>query len=375
MKPNVSVISQAAKRNNISLSDIANSIFGNRAEEFIDFLKNPHNINFIIKYKDLSKIANKLHIPFGYLFLEKLPKENLKIAQLRRKNLDLPMSNILKESIKNSEYKQLWHRDYLIAKGQKANFVKKYNNKEEIIKTIKNITKFNELPKDSRKAIYQLSNNLQEKNILVFIASSIDRKFKNKNIDIEDCRGYCIYDSYTPVIFLNNTDSYSAKIFTILHELAHILYGESSIITNDNQDEKMEKLCNEIAGEILIPTKFILGKWDKNKEIEENIEAIKKECLASKEAIATKAVNLKIISNEKYDEYKKNLNIALDKKPFTRNSKLKISRMIIKENSENFTKAILTQTLNNNLDFNSALRYLGIEKMEYFNLIRKELKI
>lgn len=97
--------------------------------------------------------------------------------------------------------------------------------------------------------------------------------------------------------------------------------------------------------------------------------------MASKEAIATKAVNLKIISKEKYEQYKENLNISLDKKPFIRNSKLKISRMIIKENSENFTKAIITQTLNNNLDFNSALRYLGIEKMEYFNLIRKELKI
>lgn len=276
MKPNISIISQAAKRNNVSLDDMASSIFGNRAEQFIDFLKNPHNINFIIKYKDLSKIANKLHIPFGYLFLEKLPKENLKIAQLRRKNLDLPMSNILKESIKNSEYKQLWYRDYLILKGQKANFLKKYNDKDEIIKIIKNITKFNELPKDSIRAIHQLLNNLQENNILIFIASSIDKKFKNKNIDIEDCRGYCIYDSYTPVIFLNNADSYFAKIFTILHELAHILYGESSIITNDNQDEKMEKLCNEIAGEILIPTKFILDKWDKNKEIEENVEAIKK---------------------------------------------------------------------------------------------------
>lgn len=121
---------------------------------------------------------------------------------------------------------------------------------------------------------------------------------KNKKIEVQDCRGYCLYDSYAPVIFLNNADSYRAKIFTILHELAHILYGENGITTSNNQNSKIEKLCNEIAGEIVIPKSLILQKWNKGLEIIENIEFIQKECLASKEAIATKAINLKLISQK-----------------------------------------------------------------------------
>lgn len=374
MTPSVNIINQALIRNNLSLEYIAGSIFGNEADEFIDFMKKPNSSNLHITYKHLSQIAEKLYIPFGYLFLDELPKENAKIPELRRKNLDLPISHTLKESIKNSEYKQMWYRDYLISIGEKENFTKKYSNKDDIIKYIKQLTYFELLPKDHYKAIQKLINNLQSNNFLIFVASSIDRK-KNTKITIDDCRGYCLYDSYAPVIFLNNEDSYRGKIFTILHELAHILYGENGIITSKNQHSKMEKFCNDIASEILIPQKFILEKWNKNLTINENIEFIEKECLASKEAIVTKAINLKIISKKEYNEYREYLSTLYNKKFFARNSKHKIPRRIIKENSANFARAIVIQTLNNNMDFNTAMNYLGIKEMDYFNDIRKELKI
>lgn len=374
MTPSASVITQALERNNLSLEHIANSVFGSGARDFITFVKNPNNSTLNIKYKDLSKIASKLQIPFGYLFLEKLPQENIKIPELRRKNLDLPISNALKESVKNSEYKQLWYRDYLISVGEKENFTQKYNNKNDIVESIKNLVLFESLPKDPYKAMQKLIDRLQNNNFLIFIASSIDRK-KGTKIEIEDCRGYCLYDSYTPIIFLNNADSYRGKIFTILHELAHILCGENGITTNDNQHSKIEKFCNEIASEILIPKKFILEKWDKNLKINENAEFIEKECLASKEAIATKAINLKIISKKDYDEYREYLTNLPKKKFFARNDKHKTPRRIIKENSANFARAIVTQTLNNNLDFNTAMDYLGIKEMKHFDNIRKELKI
>lgn len=374
MTPSVNIINQALTRNNLSLEYIAGSIFGNEADKFIDFMKKPNSSSLHITYKHLSQIAEKLYIPFGYLFLDELPKENAKIPELRRKNLDLPISHILKESIKNSEYKQMWYRDYLISIGEKENFIRKYSNKYDIIKYIKQLTHFELLPKDPYKAIQKLINSLQSNNFLVFVASSINRK-KNTKIAIDDCRGYCLYDSYAPVIFLNNEDSYRGKIFTILHELAHILYGKNGIITNKNQHSKMEKFCNDIASEILIPQKFILEKWNKNLIINENIEFIEKGCLASREAIATKAINLKIISKKEYNEYRKYLSTLYNKKFFARNSKHKIPRRIIKENSVNFARAIVIQTLNNNIDFNTAMNYLGIKEMDYFNDIKKELKI
>lgn len=85
--PSAIVINEAAKRNNILLDDLADSIFKEKANDFLKFIQSPsQNISLNFDYKTLLKIAENLHIPFGYLFLESLPKENQKVAELRRKN-------------------------------------------------------------------------------------------------------------------------------------------------------------------------------------------------------------------------------------------------------------------------------------------------
>lgn len=111
-------------RNNIALENLAHSIFENNANTFLQFLKNPQS-KLDITYSQLSSLADKLQIPFGYLFLDKLPKENIKIAELRRKNPHHSISSTLKESIKISEYKQIWYRDYLMDIGEKPKYEKK----------------------------------------------------------------------------------------------------------------------------------------------------------------------------------------------------------------------------------------------------------
>ena len=69
------------------------------------------------------------------------------------------------------------------------------------------------------------------------------------------------------------------------------------------------------------------------------------------------------------------LQIAHIKKYFSPHNEHKIPRRIIKENSENFTRAIIAQTLNNNLDFSTAMGYLGIKEMKHFSSAKKELGI
>lgn len=51
----------------------------------------------------------------------------------------------------------------------------------------------------------------------------------------------------------------------------------------------------------------------------------------------------------------------------------KVFRTIIKENSKNFVEAIISQTYNNKLDFKTAMEYLGIKKMKYFQGMQKEI--
>ncbi|WP_297811969.1 ImmA/IrrE family metallo-endopeptidase [uncultured Helicobacter sp.] len=382
MLPNAIVIKEAIKRNDISLESLAHSIFRDKANDFIAFIHSKdstkqslsHSVSLKLGYKNLLQLAEKLDIPFGYLFLQEMPKENTKIAELRRKNPKSKISQVLKESIKNSEYKQLWYRDYLIEIGQEAQYNKKFDNEKEVIEKIKLMLYFNTLPKNPYKALNQMIERLQDKNFLIFIATRINRS-NSKKLDIEDFRGYCLYDKYAPVIFLNNQDSYKGKIFTLLHELAHILYGKNGIILLDNEHhQELEKTCNFIAGEILIPKYLLLEQWDKKLNVSQNVDSLKDIFkLASDEAIATKAINLKLISQEQYEEYIEECKAKPKKKPYSPNNDKKVFKSIIKENSKNFVEAIVAQTYNNKLDFKTAMDYLGIKEIKYFRGIQEEI--
>lgn len=380
MLPNATVINKIIERDKISLENLAHSIFGDRANDFIHFIQNKafsdkiqqNSIQNKFNYKNLSQLAEKLQIPFGYLFLQDMPKESIKIAELRRKNPKHQMSQVLKESIKNSEYKQLWYRDYLINIGEEAKYDKKFSDENELINQIKSLLDLYKPHKNPYEALNQMIKRLQEQNFLIFIYSRINRS-NSKKLDINECRGYCLYDKYAPVIFLNNQDSYKGKIFTLLHELAHIFYGKK---LSDNEHQKLEKTCNFIAGEILIPKSLLLKEWNKELSISENMDLLKKYefiNLASDEAIATKAINLKLISQKEYEEYMKEYEYKPPKKVFARNAQEKVFRGIIKENSKNFVEAIITQTYNNKLDFKTAMDYLGIKGMKYFRGMQKEL--
>jgi len=77
----------------------------------------------------------------------------------------------------------------------------------------------------------------------------------------EDISGFCLMDEHLPVVYLNNSTSKTRQIFSLLHELAHLLIGMNGLSKFDTRyidrlpqaEKKIEQFCNAIAAEILIP--------------------------------------------------------------------------------------------------------------------------
>lgn len=138
--------------------------------------------------------------------------------------------------------------------------------------------------------------------------------FKEKNFS-----GFCLYDEQFPVIYINNSMSFSRQIFTLFHELFHIIIKTNGIDkTNDdylsklnNQNRQIETLCNSFAGEFLVPTDNL--KEDlKNKELnEKNISNIAKKYKVSREVIYRKLLNLNMISKAFYESIHDELNAEI----------------------------------------------------------------
>lgn len=180
------------------------------------------------------------------------------------------------------------------------------------------------------------------------------------SIPVDECRGYAIYDDYAPLIFINAKDTSSkGKIFTLLHELAHILLKHNGV-SSYNFDQKVEYQCNEIAGEILMPTQDFIIKWKTLDSIESNIDNLKSSFpLASKLAMATKALLKNLINKEEYDDFKKS-QVSYYDKPKNKSKGGNSCNNIRASNGSEFARTVIIDTLNGHETYKDALNLLDI---------------
>jgi Zn-dependent peptidase ImmA (M78 family) len=73
--------------------------------------------------------------------------------------------------------------------------------------------------------------------------------------------GFCLYDDEFPVIYINNSSAKSRQIFTLFHELGHLLFHTSGVDLLDDPflkhlgdaEQRIEIICNGLAARALVP--------------------------------------------------------------------------------------------------------------------------
>lgn len=76
-----------------------------------------------------------------------------------------------------------------------------------------------------------------------------------------DYSGFSLYDSEFPIIYVNNSTTKTRQIFTLFHELAHLLFHTSGVDTLQDDfidslahdKRQIEIICNRLAAGILVP--------------------------------------------------------------------------------------------------------------------------
>lgn len=85
----------------------------------------------------------------------------------------------------------------------------------------------------------------------VFVLLAGDCGHWSTAIEVSIFRGFAIADTLAPFIVINDQDAKSAWSFTLLHELAHLMLGESGVSGGTPQGG-VEQLCNDTAAATLI---------------------------------------------------------------------------------------------------------------------------
>lgn len=123
--------------------------------------------------------------------------------------------------------------------------------------------------------------------------------------------GFSLIDKNFPVIFINNSSSFTRQLFTLAHELGHILWGVSGITDTDDtfiqvmspREKALEINCNQFASELLVPeSAFRLEILKFNKYGLTIIPEIAQKYSVSREVILRKLLSLNLVSQDYYDE-------------------------------------------------------------------------
>jgi Zn-dependent peptidase ImmA (M78 family) len=86
----------------------------------------------------------------------------------------------------------------------------------------------------------------------------------HSDISEEVFRGFALADNCAPFVVINDNDAAAARSFTLIHELAHIWIGASGVSgqLRVKSENVVERFCNNIAGEFLLPTAAVDGQVD-----------------------------------------------------------------------------------------------------------------
>jgi Zn-dependent peptidase ImmA (M78 family) len=79
--------------------------------------------------------------------------------------------------------------------------------------------------------------------------------------------GFSLWHPEFPVILINNSTTKTRQIFSLMHELAHVLCDRNGISRFDDEgienlppaDRAIERSCNALAAEILVPMKDLIA--------------------------------------------------------------------------------------------------------------------
>lgn len=215
-------------------------------------------------------------------------------------------------------------------------------------------------------ALKEWKKVLESLNILIF---------ETKDIEFNEMRGMAISEFPFPIILLNGSDKPNGRIFTLMHELVHIIKKQNSIC--DLKDKDMTEIfCNAVAGNILVPTKYLTSDSivSDNYSLEWNemdLSDLSHKFCVSKEVILRRLLTLNKTTKEFYTSKVKEWQNQRDDDTGGGGFDY---RIILKQNGGLFTSRLLTAYKNKLITQIEFSRYMGGIKLKHIPDLQENIR-
>jgi len=328
--------------------------------------------------KELSKAYNR---PLAAFLLSKPIKEKPRPEDYRmlpgRKNIfDKKTIIVLRRARSLQEIGNELSRNINYHICPKVERVKLSDNPEVIAEKYRKIFGLTEEKQRKFKTPYVFFNYLrdilEDMNILVFQFS----------MPVEDARGFVLTDETPNVIVVNTKDSIEARIFSLMHEFAHILLGQTVIDLPDvsvTTRNKIEAWCNEFAASFLLPKKLAKNLFESEQNAltdTKTLNRLSRRYKVSKAMLLLNMLKLKYITKTDYKEVLERYKTKDMEKREEKQSGggMPSDKRCLSEVGTKFVSIVANNYDQNYITYTDALNYLSIRAKNFDKVLAQARK-
>jgi len=337
--------------------------------------------------KQLQSFAAAVHVPAGYLFLPAPPQEQLPIPDFRTidgRGVHRPSPNLI-DMVYACQERQGWFKDYArTVRLPELAFVGSATLNERPAAVAARMAEALAFDLEARAACRTWEDALRlfighaDSIGALVMVSGVVLSNNNRRLDPEEFRGFALADPQAPLIFINGSDSKSAQMFTLAHELAHLWLGASAISNASAAPvagfRREEVWCNAVAAELLVPLAILRADLLADEPLENAISRLTRRYKVSSLVILRRLLDANWLTRDAFDAAwaaeRARLRAIAERGGGGNFYRTTLSRV-----SRRFARALVESTLEGQTLYRDAFRMLGVTKTETFNNIGQEVGV
>ena len=335
--------------------------------------------------KQVEAFAKATYTPVGFLFLQEPPVEKIPIPDFRamdNERIGHPSPDLL-DTIYVCQQRQEWFRNYARSMGESPlAFVGSARVGDDVVRTAARIREELGFDLEARRQMPTWTDALRHfieqadgLGILV-MCNGVVHNNNYRHLDPQEFRGFAMADDFAPLVFINGADTKAAQMFTLAHELAHIWLGQSAV--SDSQptaipDQQVERWCNEVAAELLVPLDTMRQAYHPNGGLAEEAGRLARRFKVSTLVILRRILDVGGLTQEAFWEAYHAEVARLRAIPRGSGGNFYLTQAA--RVSKRFAAALCASTLEGQTRYNDAFRMLGFSKLSTFKELGRSLGV
>lgn len=323
--------------------------------------------------KQLEAFAKAARAPIGYLFLRDPPQEQLPVDDFRTMgDVDIrrPTPDLL-DTLYLCQQRQDWYRtEVLTGGGAPLGYVGSLDTSFDVNRAGALLREALEFDVDQRaklrtwtEALRQFIEQAESLGILVMVSGVVGNN-THRPLDPREFRGFALSDTLAPLVFINGADTKSAQMFTLAHELAHLWLGESGVSNVPalpTPEHAVERWCNKVAAELLVPHEAISAEFEVKTDLGEEIKRLARRFKVSTLVVLRSLADLGELQRDHFwSAYWAEMDrLSGLSAPSGGNYYLNVETRA----SRRFARALVASTLEGRTSFTESLRMLDMKKV------------